>query len=239
MARADWKDAIQMPLGIVPAGTGNGLAASIETLTPYDALLTIIKGHVRPMDLIAVQQPGEKVRFSHLAVMFGLISDIDLESERFRFLGSLRITIAAFVRVFNLRKYQLRLSYLPYAFNEVCCCCFLLLFYFRINFFFFSFFFFFFFVPSLPFFLILCPLEQPINNSLPSPSRPTRRATSSSLTSLIRAKTGGLCLKIASSRRLARTCTLSRPSPARRLMREYVCVCARERESVCVCARER
>lgn len=35
LERADWETAIQTPLGILPAGSGNGLAASVHHYSGY------------------------------------------------------------------------------------------------------------------------------------------------------------------------------------------------------------
>lgn len=56
MSRPDWETAIKTPLGIIPAGTGNGLAHSIGTPCPVSAMLAIIKGDSRPLDLCSVRQ---------------------------------------------------------------------------------------------------------------------------------------------------------------------------------------
>lgn len=44
MARKDWKQALQIPIGIIPAGTMNGLAVSIGLNSPEVSLFPIIKG---------------------------------------------------------------------------------------------------------------------------------------------------------------------------------------------------
>lgn len=51
--------------------------------------------------------------FSFLSVGWGLMADIDIESERLRALGGQRFTIWAVHRLISLRTYRGRLSYLP------------------------------------------------------------------------------------------------------------------------------
>ncbi|XP_066568884.1 sphingosine kinase 2 [Amia ocellicauda] len=51
--------------------------------------------------------------FSFLSVAWGFVSDVDIESERFRSLGSVRFTLGTLVRLASLRTYRGRLSYLP------------------------------------------------------------------------------------------------------------------------------
>jgi len=60
-----------------------------------------------------VQQEGEKDTFSFLSINWGMISDVDFESERYRFMGGARFTVGAIVRIANLRVYQGVLEYVP------------------------------------------------------------------------------------------------------------------------------
>lgn len=129
--------AIKLPLGIIPAGSGNSMARSLDTPNPMAAALNIIKvsrvflkfahvyspptfnppprmqGKHRPLDILSVRQEGRETLYSHLLAMWGLIADIDIESERFRWAGRLRFDLSGVARVMNLRKYRARLTYLP------------------------------------------------------------------------------------------------------------------------------
>lgn len=99
--RWDWSECTQrVPVGVVPCGSGNGLARSIAhsssepflpTVTLPAALAAIRNYHV-PMDLVRVETLSE-IMFSFLSVGWGLLSDIDIESESLRLLGSQRFTI--------------------------------------------------------------------------------------------------------------------------------------------------
>lgn len=79
-----------IPIGVIPGGSGNGLARSIahycdEPYLPAPTLpsaLAAVKGHQEPMDLVRVETVSQIV-FSFLSVGWGLLSDIDIESERF------------------------------------------------------------------------------------------------------------------------------------------------------------
>jgi sphingosine kinase len=94
LKRPDWQKARQLPLGIIPGGSGNGLAATLGLLDPLTAAFALAKGHTRPLDLLSVRQK-EAHRYCFLAVTWGVISEIDLASEKFRFLGGARFTLAA------------------------------------------------------------------------------------------------------------------------------------------------
>ena len=55
----------------------------------------------------------EKSYIGFLAFTWAYIADVDLESEKLRFLGKLRTDVWALWRIIALRKYSARFSYLP------------------------------------------------------------------------------------------------------------------------------
>ncbi|XP_065211930.1 sphingosine kinase 1-like isoform X2 [Planococcus citri] len=120
MERPDWKNIINtIPFGIIPGGSGNGLAKSLAACTrePYDSnpvlisVLNILKGTPVPIDLVRIETQTE-VAFSFLSFGWGLLADIDIESERLRMIGSPRFTIWSMARLIGLRTYSGRLSFL-------------------------------------------------------------------------------------------------------------------------------
>ncbi|XP_052474255.1 sphingosine kinase 2 isoform X2 [Carassius gibelio] len=139
MERPDWEQAIKTPVGILPCGSGNALAGSINHCAGYDMCLReplllnccflLCRGGVKPMDLVSVttspctsstsnqngHPPAPRRLFSFLSVAWGFVSDVDIESERYRGLGSARFTLGTLVRLASLRSYKGRLSYLPPA----------------------------------------------------------------------------------------------------------------------------
>ena len=119
MSRDDWQSAIQTTIGVIPAGTGNGLCKSLLELSgePYDpisAAFLIAKGKKQPCDLVSFKQNSRRY-YSFLSLSWAMASDVDIESERLRFLGYLRTEIYALMRIINLRSYKGRFSFLPYS----------------------------------------------------------------------------------------------------------------------------
>ncbi|NXD58228.1 SPHK1 kinase, partial [Corvus moneduloides] len=125
MERPDWKEAMKKPLCILPGGSGNALAASINYYAGYDhvakkKLLTnctfiLCKGLYTQMDLVSLSTASGKRFFSFLGFGWGFISDVDIDSEKYRWLGSARFTLGTLQCLAKLRVYQGRLSYLPMA----------------------------------------------------------------------------------------------------------------------------
>lgn len=118
LERADWEKAIQMPVGIIPTGSGNALCfGSLHSLgeQPLDltsAIYAVIRGYTQPLDICSVVTPTQKM-YSFLSVAWGIISDVDIESEKYRYMGNTRFLVGAVVRIMGLRIYRGRLSYLP------------------------------------------------------------------------------------------------------------------------------
>ncbi|KAH8394073.1 hypothetical protein KR215_002486 [Drosophila sulfurigaster] len=125
MERMDWRRACrELSLGIIPCGSGNGLAKSIahHCNEPYDpkpilhATLICVAGRATPMDVVRVElshRDKHFVMYSFLSIGWGLIADIDIESERLRSIGAQRFTLWAIKRLITLRTYRGKLFYLP------------------------------------------------------------------------------------------------------------------------------
>eukprot|EP00092_Neocalanus_flemingeri_P004136 GFUD01004450.1.p1 GENE.GFUD01004450.1~~GFUD01004450.1.p1 ORF type:complete len:382 (+),score=76.64 GFUD01004450.1:72-1217(+) len=118
--REDWQDACKTLIGVIPGGSGNGLAKSIsfsqteddETMTDIEkTTLRMIRCSSSPMDLVCVEMEQGKL-YSFLSVGWGFLCDVDIESERFRWMGEFRFTVQTLLRLANLRFYRGRLSYL-------------------------------------------------------------------------------------------------------------------------------
>ncbi|KAF6718919.1 Sphingosine kinase 1 [Oryzias melastigma] len=123
LERSDWEEAIRTPLGILPGGSGNALAASIHHYSGAspvfgeDLLVScgflLCRAAVFPMDLVSVHLSSGQRLFSFLSLAWGFVADVDVESEKYRHFGSARFTVGTLVRLASLRIYRGRLAYLP------------------------------------------------------------------------------------------------------------------------------
>uniref|UniRef100_G3TE81 sphingosine kinase n=1 Tax=Loxodonta africana TaxID=9785 RepID=G3TE81_LOXAF len=121
--RPDWEEAVKMPVGILPCGSGNALAGAVNQHGGFapalgiDLLLNcsllLCRGGSRPLDLLSVTLASGSRCFSFLSVAWGFVSDVDIQSERFRALGSTRFTLGTMLGLATLHTYRGRLSYLP------------------------------------------------------------------------------------------------------------------------------
>ena len=74
--------------------------------------LSVVKCKQTPIDLVRVETRSQ-ILFSFLSVGWGLLADIDIESERLRAIGGQRFTIWGVARLIGLRTYKGKVSYLP------------------------------------------------------------------------------------------------------------------------------
>uniref|UniRef100_A0A915AE40 DAGKc domain-containing protein n=3 Tax=Parascaris univalens TaxID=6257 RepID=A0A915AE40_PARUN len=126
LMRADRIRALKMPIAHIPGGTSNGLAAAVcfqcnEPFAPrgvfcLEAALMVARPRYLPLRICHVQteRDGDKAMF--LSATWGLVADIDIGSERFRWAGMVRLHIEAFIRIAQLptvAHYKARISYLP------------------------------------------------------------------------------------------------------------------------------
>ncbi|XP_042163242.1 sphingosine kinase 2-like isoform X2 [Oncorhynchus tshawytscha] len=123
LEREDWEEAIQTPLGILPGGSGNALAASVHHYTKSppawgkELLLScgflLCKGLVTRLDLVSVHLASSQRIFSFLSLAWGFVADVDIESEKYRLVGPMRFLVGTLMRLASLKVYQGRLAYLP------------------------------------------------------------------------------------------------------------------------------
>jgi sphingosine kinase len=103
--------------GIVAAGSGNGLASSLNHAigrplsSPIDNALSICKGRAQKLDLATCTTAAGNKYCSFLSLAWGIVADVDLESDVLRCLGPLRFDVYAVHRMISLKKYRARFSY--------------------------------------------------------------------------------------------------------------------------------
>ena len=91
-----------IPLGLVPAGTGNSQANDMEISDYMDAVERITKGRVRQMDIAKtrfLEDDKEVIRYSHNLVGWGRGVDSNILAEKMRFLGPLRYDIGVLLSI--------------------------------------------------------------------------------------------------------------------------------------------
>jgi sphingosine kinase len=117
MDRVDWDTAIKMPLAQIPGGSANGLASSLCYLSgerfqnigldEYATLMAfyICKSLPTRVDLIRIQLSDGRLVHSFLNIEWAMVADVDYESEKYRYLGSLRFLIGIIKKLISKANY--------------------------------------------------------------------------------------------------------------------------------------
>ncbi|KAL2491795.1 Sphingoid long-chain bases kinase 1 [Abeliophyllum distichum] len=116
LSRDNQKEAISIPIGIIPAGSDNSLVWTVLGVRdPVSAAISIVKGGLTATDVFAVEWIDTgAIHFGTTVTYFGFISDVLELSEKYqkRF-GPLRYFVAGFLKFLCLPKYNYELEYLP------------------------------------------------------------------------------------------------------------------------------
>jgi len=99
---------IPVPLGIIPAGTGNTLAEHLKCKDPVEAARRIVAGVIQPLDVIRVTLKDQIVYCIDL-VGWGAVSDINSNAEKWRWLGPPRYSAATLWQVLCAKRRQAKL----------------------------------------------------------------------------------------------------------------------------------
>lgn len=116
LSRENQKEAISIPIGIIPAGSDNSLVWTVLGVKdPISAAMAIVKGGLTATDVLAVEwiQTGV-IHFGSTVSYFGFLSDVlELSAKYQKRFGPLRYFVAGFLKFLCLPKYSYELEYLP------------------------------------------------------------------------------------------------------------------------------
>ena len=99
-------DKKQLPIGLIPGGTGNSFMHDLELMNPIDAANAIINGNTRNIDVAEVNI-NHVTKYAFNIIGWGLVTDVGNKAEKWRWLGEARYTILS---VFEVLKYKPRLA---------------------------------------------------------------------------------------------------------------------------------
>lgn len=94
-------------IGIIPAGSTDSVAASLHGTDHLEtAILHIILGDKRAMDVNSVFSDGQLKRFSITMVSYGYFGDLIQRSEKYRWMGPPRYILSGMQTLLNNRSYK-------------------------------------------------------------------------------------------------------------------------------------
>lgn len=115
---SEWRHLVATtPVSLICAGTDNAFGIGVGTPSHEAAVYCIIKRKIRPLDVMAVEAPGEdggpaRREFSCTGVSWGIGSDIAEESEATRWLGVYRYMYLKLKRgIFAPHRHECRVQY--------------------------------------------------------------------------------------------------------------------------------
>lgn len=112
LKREDAEKSRHIAVGIIPAGSGNGLAHSIRTPTAFFAARALVSALSTPLDIVECWQPHDNVRsYSFLSQSWGIVADVDFQSEPYRWMGDFRFTFTAALKILKGFEYECRMAY--------------------------------------------------------------------------------------------------------------------------------
>ncbi|MGB2501788.1 MAG: diacylglycerol/lipid kinase family protein [Mariniblastus sp.] len=107
MGRADKK---RFPLGLIPGGSGNSFLTDLAILEPLKAAEAIVNQQRRLIDLAEVSLGGQVV-YAFNIIGWGLVADVNVRAEKFRWMGPVRYTVATIVELFRSKRRVGRLTF--------------------------------------------------------------------------------------------------------------------------------
>jgi len=91
-------DKLQLPIGIIPGGTGNSFLLDLNITNPTQSIDKILSNKIKKIDILKTEFDNN-VKYSINLVGWGMITDVGLTAEKFRWFGYTRYTIAAIVEI--------------------------------------------------------------------------------------------------------------------------------------------
>ncbi len=91
-------DKKQIPIGVIPGGSGNSFMHDLDLLDPVEATKAIIDGHTRQIDVAEVKI-NHVTKYAFNIIGWGLVTDVGKKAERFRWLGESRYTFTSLIEV--------------------------------------------------------------------------------------------------------------------------------------------
>lgn len=100
----------KIPLGLIPAGTGNALMMDLGYLNPLDAARSIIEGKRQFIDLLEVTTGKDKI-YSLSVVGWGMFAKINQTAEKLRLFGGWRYNLATLWNIIFKRTYPATIKF--------------------------------------------------------------------------------------------------------------------------------
>ena len=101
----------EVPISALPGGSANAFScmlcdhSGLSCSLPNSAYVTI-RGTPTPLDITKLTGLLDRPVFSFLSVSWGFIADVDIGSEKLRWIGAMRFDVYGLWKLFRLKRYQ-------------------------------------------------------------------------------------------------------------------------------------
>ena len=89
-----------IPIGLLPTGSGNSLIHDLNQLNIKDTLKKILDNKTQKIDLLEIKTPKEKL-FAINMIGWGMVNDIGYQAESLRWIGPMRYNISSIIQIFK------------------------------------------------------------------------------------------------------------------------------------------
>ncbi|MEE8335435.1 MAG: diacylglycerol kinase family protein [Candidatus Neomarinimicrobiota bacterium] len=96
-------DGRRLPVGLITGGTGNSFMHDLDCLDPLLAVKRILTSRIRKIDLFKADADGI-IHYGFNIIGWGLPTDINLLSEKLRWMGGQRYNVASIIEVLRHKK---------------------------------------------------------------------------------------------------------------------------------------
>ena len=93
------KDQKKIPLALIPSGSGNSLCRDLNLLDPLKATKNIINQNKMKIDILKITDYNQNIIYSFNIVGWGMVTDIGIKAEKYRWLGTSRYTILSLFQI--------------------------------------------------------------------------------------------------------------------------------------------
>ena len=98
-----------IPLGLIPAGSGNSMHQHLGCVDPLEAARRILAGKTLPLDVMRVTMGANVIHCVNI-VGWGAVAEINATAESLRWLGPMRYALAAMRHILCARPQQARIT---------------------------------------------------------------------------------------------------------------------------------
>ena len=104
------KDKLKLPLALIPSGSGNSLSRDLNILKPKDAIKALIQQNKMDIDVAKINYENNKI-YSFNITGWGMVANIGIKAEKYRWLGTSRYTILSLIEIFLKNTSDAKITY--------------------------------------------------------------------------------------------------------------------------------